>query len=121
MVRLSRVLMGADPAWEATHSRTVIWHCPGCGHDHQVPVGDPKAPGKWYWDGKVDAPTIKPSVRHQTQAMANGVPIEVNGKPKMDTWCHYNITNGQITFHGDSQHSLAGKTVPMVDYPENSA
>ena len=37
----------------------------------------------------------------------------VGGKPEQR--CHLFVKNGQIEYCSDSTHSLAGKTVPMVD------
>jgi hypothetical protein len=49
----------------------------------------------WSWDGNLEAPTLTPSVQC--------------------TRDHFNVTAGNIVFHGDAKHANAGKTVPMPD------
>lgn len=80
----------------------VIMHwCPGCKGTHLIDVEKPNHCGAmWSWDKNAESPTFSPSV--------NIVGI-----------CHYFIRNGNIEFCSDSKHDLAGKTVPLPDFPED--
>lgn len=93
--------------WRAEDGRSgerlFLW-CPGCDDLHAVEVKDPAV--MWTWDGNAEAPTISPS-------------ILVNGRePKHGIRCHSFVKTGQWEFLGDSEHALAGKTVPMVPLPD---
>lgn len=85
-----------------------FWFCPGCKEIHGVPVP------RWTFDGNVDAPSFSPSVRHyELENKELGIPEK--------TTCHYWVKEGRLEFVGDSDHELAGKTVPMVELgPEYS-
>ncbi len=75
--------------------------CPGCQQRHYInTVSDDVSPGApvWEFNGDATKPTFTPSVN-------------IVGK------CHYNITEGKIIYHGDSQHALAGQTVDLPDLP----
>lgn len=89
-------------------SQLGFW-CPGCKHVHVIPfINAPKpAPGLWSYDGKSDAPTIAPSLRVMT----------LDGK---ESACHVVVTGGILNYCADSKHELAGKSVPMVPYPEEN-
>src|SRR5260370_9596629 len=56
-------------------------------------------PPLWSFDGNFESPSFGPSLR-----MIGG-----NG-------CHLFVQQGQILYCPDSQHAMAGKTVPMVDW-----
>lgn len=73
--------------------------CPGCDDTHLIPVP------RWSFNGDVVRPTFTPSVRI-TWGSAPG-----------SRQCHYNITNGEIFFHGDSTHKCAGQTLPLRPIP----
>lgn len=76
--------------------------CPGCKGYHYIATGKPNSIGhKWTFDGNMDRPTFSPSIH---QLPGNGVPR-----------CHFHVTAGMIAFCSDSEHALAGQTVPMVD------
>jgi len=60
---------------------------------------------RWSFDGNFESPTFSPSLLNTWQF--------VGGKPEKR--CHLFVKNGQIEYCSDSTHSLAGKTVPMVD------
>ncbi len=78
----------------------LIYHCPGCKHNHSVPTE------RWNWNRSVESPTLSPSVRHFFPAIKN-IPEE--------TICHYFIKNGNIEFCGDCKHDLKGQ---IVELPE---
>lgn len=100
MNRLSRVLMQADGDWEAGHGKTLLHWCPGCKQAHPINVEKPNhCDAKWSWNGDIERPTFSPS-------------INIVGR------CHYFIRDGMIEFCADSKHNLAGRTVPLPDYPD---
>jgi len=90
-----------------------MFYCPACGHGHAVPVG---RPGDWTFNGKIESPTLTPSVRNQTNEKTDGTGRLPEGQ--LRTSCHLNITDGKIIYCADNPHEFNGKTVPMVDFPE---
>ena len=100
----------------------IAFWCPGCDEGHHVN-------SRWKFNGNADAPTFSPSI-----LVRNGHfhPEHKNGDP---CWCTYNaehpnepasfkcqcchsfVTDGQIQFLGDCSHALAGKTVPLPEFP----
>lgn len=81
-------------------------YCPGCQEVHQID-------STWQFDGNLEAPTISPSI------LKHG---HWTGTPEDKVWspqCHSFVRNGQWEFLADSEHALAGQTVPMVDLPDN--
>lgn len=89
----------------------VLWWCPGCDDVHMVPV-TPDNPDGWGFDGNLDHPTLTPSVfvnpPHLTK-LGSGTPP--------GPACHSFVRAGRIEFLGDSEHELAGQTVPMGPVP----
>lgn len=86
--------------WDSGLGFLMHW-CPGCEGRHMIATKEPFPNGaKWTWDGNAEAPTFHPSINVQ------------HGK------CHYFIRAGQIQFCGDSQHRLAGQTVPLPHMPD---
>lgn len=76
-----------------------MFHCPGCGRAHRVPVnGSLQA---WSWNGSQEAPTLQPSLYFNCMDPASR--------------CHSFVTDGRIMFLTDCHHKLAGRT---VDIPE---
>jgi hypothetical protein len=73
-----------------------VFHCPGCGYGHNVPVP------RWTWNGSLDKPTFSPS-------------LDVN-KQHPEYRCHSFIKDGQIQFMNDSCHKLKGQTVDLPDW-----
>lgn len=78
--------------------------CPGCDAPHAIWTerGEGSSRPIWSYDGNAEAPTCSPSVRISDNA---------------GTTCHYFLKAGQIEFCGDCRHELAGKTVPLPDWP----
>lgn len=77
----------------------------------------------WGFDGNVNSPTFTPSV-----SISGKKCVFVDGKwtgewvrdangNAVDDRCHYNLTAGQLKFHGDSTHPLVGKLVPLPELP----
>lgn len=86
-----------------TGTRLYLW-CPGCDSLHAVEIE--AEPVLWQWDRNREAPTISPS-------------ILVNGRePKHGIRCHSFVKQGMWQFLDDSEHALAGQTVPMVPLPD---
>lgn len=87
----------------------ILWHwCPGCQERHPIHVRSEQnthpTSAVWDWDGEVEHPTFSPSIR-------------VFDRDGRRTQCHYFIQQGKIQFCGDSQHHLAGQTVPLPNLP----
>lgn len=91
----------------------VAFHCPGCDSAHVVKVSD----GGWTWNGDADSPTFSPSVL--VTRPANPDAIEGFEEFRKELRCHSFVRAGQIEFLSDCTHALAGKTVPMPDFPAN--
>lgn len=72
--------------------------CPGCNARHLINLVRDGCGPAWDWNGSVDAPSLSPSVN-------------IVGR------CHYFLQNGHLIFCSDSAHALAGKTVPLPDFP----
>ncbi len=78
-----------------------IFHCPGCGYGHGVPItaADPK---HWDWDGDAENPTLLPSLM-VNRGRANPTRHQ----------CHFFIKKGQIIYLDDCSHELKGRIVPL--------
>jgi len=101
MARLSAKLRSFEGKTEAGAAyRALAYWCPGCDDCTVIYIEGGGA--TWTWDGNVDAPTFSPSIR-----------VSSNGK----TLCHHFVRGGNIEFCTDSPHALAGKTVPLPDWP----
>lgn len=93
-------LREAHPDWQRDMGKCYLHWCPGCEALHVINVEKPNHSNAiWRFDGNMETPTFQPSVN-------------IVGR------CHYTITAGQITFHGDSKHKLAGQVVPLPEIPE---
>lgn len=85
------------------------FYCPGCecAHRYQWHDGSVSAvptPGiepVWQWNGSIEQPSFTPSLVCRGQRR-----------------CHLFVTDGQIQFCGDSEHALAGQTVPLPPLPD---
>jgi hypothetical protein len=92
-----------------------IYHyCPACEHAHGITANTPDG---WVFNNDPEKPTFSPSVRVTS----------TRPKKKHDgteetveiTTCHYFLNNGVLEYCSDSPHALAGKSVPLPDWPEN--
>ena len=109
MGQISAVLRNVEDGY-------VHW-CPACNEAHYIAVHKPLANGaSWTFDGNVDAPTFNPSVRVEIpeHSYADG---EGGRRYHPLERCHYFIRSGHIEFCGDCTHALAGKTVPLPEWP----
>ena len=84
-----------------------VFFCPACKEHHQFWVT--YGPVVWTFNGNLDAPTFEPSLRVNPPG-----PGHVSGCPH----CHLNVTDGNIHFHPDSDHAMAGQVVPLPELPE---
>lgn len=121
MSRLSRVLRDVEDGG-------LMFWCPGCDGAHMIKYGTGPGP-RWGWNGDAERPTFTPSI------MVRSTKLTEKGKAALDAWrkagypkqddafesvptiCHSFVTAGQIQFLGDCTHELAGKTVPLPDFP----
>lgn len=89
---------------------SITFWCPGCDGGHTIFVGGAET---WTWNGDDEKPTFNPSV------LANGTPSagsdEWNAKHPR---CHSFVRDGMIQYLSDSNHALAGLTVPMEKLPK---
>ena len=88
------------------------FQCPGCGLHHFVyhqASTNPniKSHPIWDWNGKLDKPTISPSILVSRPYFGC----------TQDLVCHSFVTDGQIRFLSDCTHQLAGKTVDLEPWP----
>ena len=67
-------------------------------------VNPPSGPS-WNWNGDFEKPTVSPSIR--------------NSGPNNETTNHVFIRDGMIEYLSDCPHEYAGKTVPMIDFPDD--
>ena len=97
---------------ETKVDKRLVWYCPGCKSNHQVPVALMNSAGNaaslWSWNGSTDRPTLNPSVL---------VHYGDTPPPDRPAKCHCYVRDGRIQFLGDCDHELAGQTVDMVDEP----
>lgn len=56
----------------------------------------------WQWNGDYERPTVSPSIKNDRPGFVN----------------HVFIRDGKIEYLSDCTHEYAGKTVDMVDFPE---
>lgn len=90
----------------------LMFVCPGCIDGarperenyfgiHLLPVNSEVKTPSWDWNGDLEKPTLKPSIKTQGYSL-----------------CHSYLTDGVFEFLNDSTHSLAGQHVPMPDLPD---
>lgn len=108
-------------AQDATH---VMLHAPGPFWCRIIPVilkGKRAGTGCWSWNGDVEKPTLKPSLKtwgpHATDEQMARIKAGENLKIP-DTVCHSWINDGRIQFLPDCTHELAGKTLDLLDVEE---
>lgn len=83
----------------------VFIQCPGCRTWHSVDLR------RWRWNGDVMRPTITPSL-HIRFNMPDMVGYNSECKSVV---CHSIITDGMISYCGDTTHDLCGRTVELGD------
>ena len=83
------------------------FYCPGCQHDHPLPV---EGPNGWGFSGDEVRPTFTLSVLVRRRY----------GDEPTDRICHSFVTDGRIQFLADSTHHLSGQTVPLTPRPADA-
>ena len=84
---------------EATHIKI---HIPGPFGYLYLPViqgGTREGTGCWSWNGDVDKPTLKPSIK-----TTNNTDV-----------CHTWVTDGKAFYHDDTTHEFKGQTLDLID------
>jgi len=83
----------------------IALHLPGPISNRMMPIqikGSRKGTGNWSWNGDVDKPTLKPSIKNDF-------------RPHEQLVEHIWINEGQVIFLKDTTHDLAGKTLDLLD------
>ncbi|MBR9807436.1 MAG: hypothetical protein GYB49_09460 [Alphaproteobacteria bacterium] len=89
----------------APDRQILLFYCPGCKRTHPYHVGNKTGPS-WNWNGDGDKPTFTPSLLVYASETT----------PR----CHLFLTDGVIRYCGDSEHDLAGQSVPCPDFQHDS-
>jgi len=110
--RLSRVL--------ATAEEGSLWfECPGCKVKHGIQHGPGTGP-RWGWNSNAEKPTFTPSIL-VTWSEPSDKPGEFDDTTKdLKKVCHSFVTDGCIQFLGDCTHALAGQTVDIPAWEDES-
>jgi Family of unknown function (DUF6527) len=61
----------------------------------------------WTWNGDVDFPTLKPSIRTRWDT------------PYENHLCHSFVTDGKVHFLDDCTHENSGKTMDLLEIPDH--
>jgi Family of unknown function (DUF6527) len=86
--------------------KRVGFHCPGCGHGHEIPVTLGKQTERtWQWNGSMEKPTFHPSISVNRGKANPTAPI-----------CHSWVKDGRIQFLNDCDHHLKGQTVDLPEW-----
>lgn len=94
---------------EVEQASHVQLHCPGPFPNRFIPVqlkGTRAGTGNWSWNGDVEKPTLKPSIR-------TSATFEVTNR--VEKVCHSFVNDGKIQFLGDCTHELAGQTLDLLE------
>lgn len=113
-----------SPILQQINEYTLEFYCPGCKMMHCVYLKHPNnRQASWDWNMCSKSPTFSPSLlisgtaritdAERDTLMAGGT---IDPRPYT---CHFFIRDGQLQFLGDCTHDLKGKTLPMVDIPED--
>ena len=92
--------------------RTVLYGalCPACGFEHGFRVDAEywarEGQDVWQFDGNMESPTFEGSMLSNDGGAVKNKPV-----------CHSHVKAGVWEFLDDCTHEMAGKQVPMVDYP----
>ncbi len=78
-----------------------LWWCPGCDEPHALN-------STWAFNGDFNKPTFTPSV------LVTGF-----SRHSVERRCHSFVVNGAVQFLADCSHDLAGKTIPLPDWPHD--
>lgn len=106
--RLRAIRYSNDP--ERSMPALLLFYCVGCNDQHYFRIRtDPLYADEpiWTWNGSWEAPTFSPSLICQHRVAG-----------KLVTKCHLFLREGVITYLSDCAHSMAGKSIPMPEWPE---
>jgi len=92
--------------------------CPACAEVHVYNVVREGGRACWGFNGNFEKPSFSPSMLIR---WGNKVPgyennPHFNGEGGI---CHYFLTDGRISYCGDSTHELSGQTVDLPDWPKD--
>jgi hypothetical protein len=92
-----------------TRPGVMMIRCRAC-RQHHIPVP------RWTFNGDMENPTFSPSVNETCNS-----PDHPHYQAQAQTSrCHFTVTNGQITYHGDCTHPLAGQTFPLEHWEQST-
>jgi hypothetical protein len=109
MAQAGRFLRG----WSHAGRGGFTFYCPGCRCGHTIST---EGAGAWGFNGDLERPTIKPSVKVSSNVGKDGERLPAG---QLRTLCHLFVTDGQIQFLPDCDHELAGKTVQLPELPQH--
>jgi hypothetical protein len=79
--------------------------CPACMEPHRIWTTAKNRNGAtWSFNNDMEAPSFDPSVN---------ISWGTDGRR-----CHYHLTAGKLIYLTDCTHHLAGKTIPLPDFPK---
>lgn len=95
----------------------LVW-CPGCKEAHIVAVEKSLGNGaRWSFNDDLRCPTFSPSLLVKTgRAVVPTYQPEPDDPPEI---CHSFIRDGEWQYLSDCTHPLAGKTVPVPEWPRS--
>ena len=86
-----------------TDSPNAFWTTPAGTHN-----------AKWSWNEDFEKPTVSPSILNTCPCMV------FDDETRISPWRnHIFIRDGKIEYLSDCTHALAGRTVDMVDFPDD--
>ena len=91
---------------EATH---LTINLPGPSFVLTLPVmigGTRAGTSNWTWNGDIDKPTLKPSIKSTGKDRRNDYIPYV---------CHSFVNDGKVKFLADCTHEFAGQTIDLLD------
>ena len=79
--------------------------------------GKREGTGAWSWNGSIDAPTLKPSIKTEGRDFLGGDPKNIDNWPEFV--CHSWVNDGRSQFLDDSTHEFKGQTLDLLDVELN--
>lgn len=98
---------------DCTHVKLNIPGITGVIHLPVILKGTRDGTGCWSWNGDVDTPTLRPSVK--TTWPANPDAEEDFKEWRTERVCHSWINDGNVVFLDDCTHEFKGQTVPLIE------
>ena len=93
--------------------------CPGCGDQHTMHTkGKNRDGAQWTFDGNMDSPTFKPSIKYKSGMYAKPYTTEHHAMlvaEGLGVRCHFILTAGILSFCNDSTHAYAQKKLPLPE------